>query len=96
MTQTSPSLSFDHFVSIIHHANESLELLATLEKAKTSDYKCPPPSSVLVTQILSDLYNEASSDEANINRITTNLEAAANDILMMSKLIRNLRQTVPH
>jgi hypothetical protein len=36
------------------------------------------------------LYSEHSSNEANINRITTNLEAAADDLIMMSKLIRSL------
>jgi hypothetical protein len=96
MIETNPTLSFDHFSNIIHHAKESLEILDALENVKANTSKCPPLSSVLATYILNDLYSDTSSDEANINRITTNLEAAANDILFMSTLIRNLGKRASH
>ena len=55
----------------------------------SSDYRCPVPS-VLATHLVFDLYSEVSSDQANINRITTNLDAAADELLQISKLIRRL------
>jgi hypothetical protein len=86
-----PSLSFEKLIHFVHHAQESLSFLESLEAVAGDVSKCPPATSVLATQIIRDLYNEFSPDEANINRITTNLEAAANDILMISDLIRKLK-----
>jgi hypothetical protein len=81
----------ESFLNIVQQAKESLEVLEQLEIAKGSD-KCPPVSSLLASYLISDLYSEKSSNEANINRITTNLEATADDLLMISKLIRSLGQ----
>ena len=55
----------------------------------TTDYRCPAPS-VLATHLVLDLFSEGSSVEANVNRITTNLEAAADELLQISKLIHRL------
>jgi hypothetical protein len=82
----------ESFLNIVQQAKESLEVLEHLEIAKGSD-KCPPVSSLLASYLISDLYSEQSNNEANINRITTNLEATADDLLMISKLIRSLGQT---
>jgi hypothetical protein len=89
---SSPSVSFEKLINMVHHAQESLTLLNTLEQAVGDNAKCPPSTSILAAQVIRDLYNQTSSDEANINRITTNLEAAANDLLMISKLIRSLKR----
>ncbi len=83
-------LSREAFITLVQQAKESLELLEHLEVAKGETEKCPPVSSLIASYLISDLYSEQSSNEANINRITTNLEAAADDLVMISKLIRSL------
>lgn len=80
----------EKFIEIVQQAEDSLEVLQYLEAAKAESDKCPPMSSLLASYLITDLYSEQSSNEANINRITTNLEAAADDLLMISKLIRSL------
>ncbi len=92
MISSYPSITFEKLIHFVHHSQESLSFLETLESVAGDASKCPPGTSVLATQIIRDLYNELSPDEANINRITTNLDAAANDLLMISELIRNLKQ----
>jgi hypothetical protein len=92
MVATKTHINLDTYIHVVQQAKESLELLALLEEAKGETDKCPPVSSLLASYLITDLYSEQSTDEANINRITTNLEAAADDLLMMSKLIRSLRQ----
>jgi hypothetical protein len=89
MISSHRSVSFEALISMVHHAQESLSVLETLESMAPAS-KCPSPVSLLVTHVICDLYDSHSSDEANINRITTNLEAVANDLLLMSKLFRNL------
>jgi hypothetical protein len=84
--------SLETYLSVIQQAKESLELLEHLRVAKGQSDKCPPISSLIASYLITDLYSEHSSNEANINRITTNLEAAADDLVMVSKLIRSLSQ----
>jgi hypothetical protein len=83
-------LSREKFIEVVQQAEASLELLEHLEVAKAQTDKCPPVSSLIASYLIADLYSEQSSNEANINRITTNLEAAADDLMMVSKLIRSL------
>jgi hypothetical protein len=85
-------LDLDTYIEVVQQAKESLELLALLEEVKSDTEKCPPVSSLIASYLITDLYSEQSSNEANINRITTNLEAAADDLVMISKLIRSLAQ----
>lgn len=47
-------------------------------------------SAALALYLIDDLYDDNSTDEANLNRVTTNLEAAAEDLLTMSRLMKNL------
>jgi hypothetical protein len=70
--------SEDHVVSFLEH-------FAAVKPKSCS------ASSALAMHIIYDLYSETSADEANINRITTNLEAAADDILAIAKLIRAIK-----
>jgi hypothetical protein len=87
MISSQPSVSLETLLGLVYHWQESIKVLEQLEKGRTSE-KCPPSTSVLATYIMTDLYNEFSSDDANINRITTNLEATANDLLMLAERIR--------
>lgn len=90
ITTEKRHLKREKFIEVVHQAEASLELLEYLEVAKAETNKCPPVSSLLASYLIADLYSEQSSNEANINRITTNLEAAADDLMMISKLIRSL------
>lgn len=90
MVTTRSHFTIEAFMAVVQQAKESLELLQYLEIAKDQGKKCPPAASLIASYLISDLYSEQSSDEANINRITTNLEAAADDLVMLSKLIRSL------
>jgi hypothetical protein len=90
ITTEKINLSREKFIAVVQQAKASLEVLEQLETAKMQTEKCPPVSSLLATYLITDLYSKQSSNEANINRITTNLEAAADDLLMISKLIRSL------
>ena len=73
------------------HSSENV--VNFLEHFMTIKPKSCSASSALAMHIIYDLYSETSADEANINRITTNLEAAADDILAIAKLIRSIQQT---
>ena len=47
-------------------------------------------SAALALYLIDDLCDDDSTDKANLNRVTTNLEAAAEDLLTMSRLMKNL------
>jgi hypothetical protein len=49
------------------------------------------PASLVALHQIHTLYSEDSSSNANINRITTNLDAVATDILSLSHRINKLR-----
>ncbi|MGL4610760.1 MAG: hypothetical protein ACRCYY_13950 [Trueperaceae bacterium] len=85
---TTP-LRLESYLKTIQQSDLALEWLERLEAFKATE-ACAPVSSLLASYLVTDLYSEQSSDEANINRITTNLEAAAEDLIMISKLIRAL------
>jgi hypothetical protein len=90
ITTEKTHIKREKFIEVVQQAEASLEVLEYLEAAKVESDKCPPVSSLIASYLIADLYSEQSSNEANINRITTNLEAAADDLLMVSKLIRSL------
>ena len=88
MTTTKQGVS--KFLEAIVGCSDRDEVRRSVEVLRhTADYRCPAPS-VLATHLVLDLYSEGSSDVANINRITTNLEAAADELTQISKLIRRL------
>ena len=78
----------DKYLEPLFRSSASQDVLSTLETEEVSQVS----TSRLALQIVLDLYNENSAHEANVNRITTNLEAAAEELLHMSKLIRALPQ----
>jgi hypothetical protein len=92
MVATKNQLNIEAFIGVVQQAKESLEVLEHLDLAQSETEKCPPVASLIASYLISDLYSNQSSNEANINRITTNLEAAADDLMMISKLIRSLGQ----
>ncbi len=50
-------------------------------------YLCPAASDLAIHLIL-ELYDQASTPQANITRISSNLELAAEELLFMSRRIR--------
>ena len=86
----APEQGIKKFLGTIVGCADRDEVARQVKTLRSSgDYRCPAPS-VLATHLVLDLYSEGSSDEANVNRITTNLEAAADELLQISKLIRRL------
>jgi hypothetical protein len=80
----------ENFVAVVSHCPERDEVLKTIQSLRTTkDYKCPTIS-VFALHLIVDLYSEDSSRQANVNRITTNLEAAADELLHLSQRIKAL------
>ena len=81
----------DKFLRVVSHCTERDKVLEAIQQLRhTKDYKCPTVS-VFALHLIVDLYGEDSSREANINRITTNLEAAAAELNHLSQRIKALR-----
>jgi hypothetical protein len=80
--------SVEKFVAVVSHGSERDKVLETLQQLRTTkDYKCPPVS-VFALHMILDLYDEDSSVQANVNRMTVSLEAAAHELLLISRLIK--------
>jgi hypothetical protein len=78
----------EKFIAIVSHCSERDKVLEAIRYLRrTKDYKCPT-ASVFALHLILELYSEDSSGEANMNRITTNLEAAADELNHLSKVIR--------
>jgi hypothetical protein len=78
----------EKFIAVVSHCSERDKVLEVIRQLRmTSAYKCPT-ADVFALHLIFDLYGEDSSLQANINRITTNLEAAADELNHLSKLIR--------
>lgn len=87
---SSSTISQDTLLRLIPQSKDAQALLAHL-RSLYPDNKHLPATSLLAAYIIHDLYNQVSSDEANINRIVTNLQLAAEDLRMLSERIRNLQ-----
>jgi hypothetical protein len=83
-------LELKDFVSAVYHCSDPHDYLDLMHKIKVAEEKNCPVSSILALYFIKDLYSEDSSDYANINRITTNLEAFAEDLYTTSRFIRAL------
>jgi hypothetical protein len=78
------------FLGVVSHCKERQKVIEAIKGLRhTRDYKCPSPS-VFALHLIVDLYSEDSSLQANIARITTNLEAAADELLHLSQRIKAL------
>lgn len=82
-------LTLGDIVNAIPKAREVTGLLELLQQTKESQRHLPLPALIALYSV-QDLYDQGSSDKANVRRITTNLEAAADELLAMSKLIKGL------
>lgn len=90
MTLTKPEMTVDKFMDVACHASERETILEFARTYQAANRKNVPVAAALAVYLIQDLFSETSSDEANINRITTNLEAEADDLLTMSKMIKGL------
>lgn len=82
------SPSIEKFLAVVSHCSEMDKVLETIHHLRASkNYKCPA-ANVFALHLIVDLYSEDSSRAANVNRITTNLEAAADTLAHFSKLLK--------
>ena len=56
---------------------------------QSQSHRCPTASS-LATHLILELYDQGSSHHANILRISSNLEMVAEELLYLSRRIKNL------
>jgi hypothetical protein len=83
--------TIETFLGVVSHCQERQEVIAAIQQLRTtSDYKCPS-SSVFALHLILELYGEDSSCQANVSRITTNLEVAADELNYFSKAIKMLK-----
>jgi hypothetical protein len=79
------------FLGVVSHCKERQKVVEAIKGLRhMKDYKCPSPS-VFALHLILELYGEDSSLQANIVRITTNLEAAADELNHFSKVIKMLK-----
>lgn len=88
--QEETKLSKEDLAKVVYHCNDKENLADILKAIKQADLQSCPPSSLIALYLIQDLYSESSSDSANINRITTNLEAFAEDLYATSRFIKSL------
>jgi hypothetical protein len=86
MKIASSTLSLETTLKTIKHSDEAREQIRRLKPLMGSDPKC---TSLHATYLALSLFSGLSSNEANISRIVSNLEMAA-DLEMIAGLIRNL------
>lgn len=68
------------------------KLIAGIEHQQREDSDTCLTAREIAAHFIVDLYSETSSDTANLNRITVNLEAVANQLLSYSRLFKALEQ----
>jgi hypothetical protein len=78
------------FVAVVSHCSEREEVLQAIRSLRTTKDYPHPKISVFALHLILDLYDADSSREANVNRISTNLEAAAYTLLHFSKRLKAL------
>jgi hypothetical protein len=75
----------EKFIAVVSHCPDHDKVLEVIRQLQmTSAYKCPT-ASVFALHVILDLYDEGSSDDANITHITTRLEAVAQELLQRRK-----------
>lgn len=77
-------LSLEQILETIRFAKEAEETLKALEQTS------PKCTSLHAVYLVQSLYSESSSDKANIDRITLNLEVAAADLISLCHQMRAL------
>lgn len=78
----------EKFIALVSHCSECDKVLEKLQQLRTTKtYSCLS-AKVYALHLMLDLYSEDSGPQANVNRITTNLEAAAYDLLNLSRRIK--------
>jgi hypothetical protein len=81
----------EKFLAVVTHCPDHAKVLESLQLLqRTEHYHCPTVS-VFALHLILDLYSEASSLEANVNRITLNLEVAADELNYFSQCIKVIR-----
>ena len=87
---TEPKTTKDRLVGIASRSTDLQRAVLLMDELASLHRQGVNPASALALYLIGDLYSEASTTQANINRITMNLEAAADDLLSMSALMKDL------
>jgi hypothetical protein len=82
-------LTLEDFIRHIPKAHEAHIFLEQFQQRERSLHPIPLPS-LIALYLIYDLYDSASPDKANLIRITTSLEAAASDLVLFSRLMKNV------
>ena len=90
MTLEQTKTTKERLINIASRSATLEESQALLQQMQDSSIRGVNPATALALYLIADLYSEDSGDQANLNRITTNLETVADDLLTMSRLMKNL------
>jgi hypothetical protein len=80
----------ERFLQVVVKHTEFDKLIASIEHQQREDADTCLTASEIAAHLIVDLHSEQSSERANINRITTNLENVADELLTYSKIIKSL------
>jgi hypothetical protein len=83
-------LTVQDIANAIPKAQEVGALLDVLQRTREAQRYLPLPA-LLALYLLHDLYDPASSDSANLLRVTTNLEAAVGELKSIVHILAKLR-----
>jgi hypothetical protein len=80
----------EKFLQVVVKHTEFDKLIASIQHQQREDADTCLSASEIATHFIVDLYSEESSERANINRITTNLNNVADELLAYSKILQAL------
>jgi hypothetical protein len=79
-----------NFLRVVVKNGNLEKTLKSIEHQQREDTDTCLSASDIAAHFIVDLYSEASSVSANVNRITMNLESVADELLRFSKAIKAL------
>jgi hypothetical protein len=82
------------YLSAVSRHQEARAFVEKLEVLLVSRGHRPPSTALFALMVIQDLYDPNSSDEANIRRITTTLEACSDELLFVTQRIRGLKSEI--
>jgi hypothetical protein len=83
----SKQVTMEQVLEKVIFSEESKGLLRRIKPFMGGEPKC---SSLHATYLITSLYSEFGSDQANLERICSNLQMAAADLEMISSLLRSM------
>jgi hypothetical protein len=78
------------FLGVVVKSGNVEEVIKSIQHQQREDADTCLSASEIAAHFIIDLYSKNSSTSANVNRITTNLESVADELLRLSKVIKAL------